>query len=61
MIRTLINEHFNGSILTELIGDGEPYRYEDTNIYPMAHPGYWGTVNRGIENVKKDWLRIKDE
>lgn len=56
-----IEERFNCSTLTELIGDGKPYRYGDTNIYPMAHPGYWGTMNRGIENVKKDWMRIKDE
>lgn len=48
VIRTLIDEHFNGSTLTELIGDGKPYRYGDTNVYPMAHPGYWGTVNRCI-------------
>ena len=61
VIRTLIDEHFNGSTLTELIGDGKPYRYGDTNIYPMAYPEYWGTMNRGIENVKKDWTRMQDE
>lgn len=61
VIRALVDESFNCSTLVELIGDGKPYRYGDVNIYPMAHPGYWGTMNRGIENVKKDWMRIQDE
>ena len=61
VIRALIDARFNCSTLAALIGDGKPYRYGDANIYPMAHPGYWGTMNRGIENVKKDWMRIQDE
>ena len=59
VIRTLINPKFNCSRLPELIGDGEPYKYGETYIYPMAHPGYWGTKNRGSNNADKDWMRIR--
>ena len=33
------------------VGDGSPYQYGDTYIYPVVPPGYWGTMNRGIDNV----------
>lgn len=29
------------------------YKYTDNT--QIMNPGYWGTMNRGIENVKKDW------
>ena len=32
---------------------------EVIRIYPVAHPGYWGTMNRGNNNVEKDWMRIR--
>lgn len=30
-----------------------------TYIYPVAHPGYWGTSTRGEDNVIADWRRIR--
>ena len=45
--------------VSELIGTGEPYIYGETYIYPVAHPGYWGTSTRGEDNVIADWRRIR--
>lgn len=45
--------------VSELIGTGEPYIYGETYIYPVAHPGYWGTSTRGEDNVIADWMRIR--
>lgn len=59
MIRTLIDARFSCNNFSGLIGDGAPYQYGDTYIYPVAHPGYWGTMNRGVGNVEKDWMRIR--
>ena len=38
---------FSCNRVSELIGTGEPYTYGETYIYPVAHPGYWGTSTRG--------------
>ena len=59
VIRTLIDAKFSCNNFSGLIGDGLPYQYGDTYIYPVAHPGYWGTMNRGVNNVEKDWMRIR--
>ena len=59
VIRTLIDAKFSRNNFSGLIGDGSPYQYGDTYIYPVAHPGYWGTMNRGVNNVEKDWMRIR--
>lgn len=32
---------------------------EIIDIYPVAHPGYWGTRTRGEDNVIADWMRIR--
>ena len=47
VIRTLIDKKFSCNRVSELIGTGEPYIYGETYIYPVAHPGYWGTSTRG--------------
>lgn len=59
VIRTLIDSKYNCSNFSDLIGDGSPFQYGDTYIYPVAHPGYWGKMNRGIKNVENDWIRIR--
>ena len=59
VIRTLIDAKFSCNNFSGLIGDGSPYQYGDMYIYPVAHPGYWGTMNRGVNNVEKDWMRIR--
>ncbi len=50
---------FSCNRVSELIGTGEPYTYGETYIYPVAHPGYWGTSTRGEDNVIADWRRIR--
>lgn len=60
VIRTLIDAKFNCNNFSGLIGDRSPYQYGDTYIYLVAHPGYWGTMNRGVNNVEKDWMRIRE-
>ena len=52
-------DKFSCNNFSGLIGDGSPYQYGDTYVYPVAHPGYWGTMNRGVNNVEKDWMRIR--
>ena len=47
VIRTLIDKKFSCNRVSELIGTGEPYIYGETYIYPVVHPGYWGTSTRG--------------
>ena len=32
-----------------------------SNVYPLAHCGYMGTVNRPLEIQKQDWKNIADE
>lgn len=59
VIRTLIDKKFSCNRVSELIGTGEPYIYGETYIYPVAHPGYWGTSTRGEDNVIADWRRIR--
>lgn len=59
VIRTLIDKKFSCNRVSELIGTGEPYTYGETYIYPVAHPGYWGTSTRGEDNVIADWRRIR--
>ena len=59
VIRTLIDKKFSCNRVSELIGTGEPYIYGETYIYPVAHPGYWGTGTRGEDNVIADWRRIR--
>ena len=59
VIRTLIDKKFSCNRVSELIGTGEPYIYGETYIYPVAHPGYWGTSTRGEDNVIADWMRIR--
>ena len=59
VIRTLIDKEFSCNRVSELIGTGEPYIYGETYIYPVAHPGYWGTSTRGEDNVIADWRRIR--
>ena len=59
VIRTLIDKKFSCNRVSELIGTGEPYIYGETYIYPVAHPGYWGTSTRGEDNVIEDWRRIR--
>ena len=59
VIRTLIDKKFSCNRVSELIGTGEPYIYGETHIYPVAHPGYWGTRTRGEDNVIADWMRIR--
>lgn len=59
VIRTLIDKEFSCNRVSELIGTGEPYIYGETHIYPVAHPGYWGTRTRGEDNVIADWMRIR--
>ena len=46
VIRTLLDKKFSCNRVSELIGTGEPYTYGETYIYPVAHPGYWGTSTR---------------
>lgn len=29
-------------------------------VFPLAHPGYWGTRNRNLEKQMSDWKRVKD-
>lgn len=59
VIRTLLDKKFSCNRVSELIGTGEPYTYGETYIYPVAHPGYWGTSTRGEDNVIADWRRIR--
>lgn len=59
VIRTLIDKKFSCNRVSELIGTGEHYIYGETYIYPVAHPGYWGTSTRGEDNVIADWRRIR--
>ena len=59
VIRTLIDKKFSCNRVSELIGTGEPYIYGETYIYPVTHPGYWGTGTRGEDNVIEDWRRIR--
>ena len=33
-------------------------RKEFTFLYPMAHPGYFGTMNRGKDKVDGDWEKL---
>ena len=47
VIQTLIDKKFSCNRLPELMRTGEPYIYGETHIYPVAHPGYWGTRTRG--------------
>ncbi len=59
VIQTLIDKKFSCNRLPELMRTGEPYIYGETHIYPVAHPGYWGTRTRGEDNVIADWMRIR--
>lgn len=59
VIQTLIDKNFSCNKLSELIGTGKPYIYGETYIYPVAHPGYWGTRTRGEDHVIADWMRIR--
>ena len=59
VIRTLVDKKFSYNRVSELIGTGDPYIYGETYIYPVAHPGYWGTRTRGKDNVIAVWMRIR--
>lgn len=58
-----IPEAKKGKSYSEIIERGyQNAAVKGTNVkvFPLAHPGYWGTRNRNLEKQMSDWKRVKD-
>lgn len=51
LCQALIDKKFRSRTLADLIGDGTPYQYGSTQIFPVTHPGYCGSKARGKEQM----------
>ena len=42
VLRTLVDRHFKGKNVFEIMGDDTPYQYGCIRIFSVAYPGYLG-------------------